>query len=49
MRKNFRHLKRCLKRDLKRLESAFQMTKTRIFMLFSQKTSKKTPNQSGFF
>jgi len=49
MRKNFRHLKPCLKRDLKRLESAFQMTKTRVFMLFFQKASKKNPEPVGVF
>lgn len=49
MRKNFRHLKHCLKRNLQRLKNDFYMTKNTGYLRFALKNRrKKTPNESGF-
>lgn len=49
MRKNFRHLKPCLKRNLKLLENNFYVTKTRVFYGFRRKDLEKKPRASRGF
>ena len=49
MRKNFRHLKHCLKRNLQRFKNNFHMTKTLVFPVSVEKTSKKKPERIGVF
>jgi hypothetical protein len=49
MRKNFRHLKHCLKRNLQRLKNDFYMTRTPVICGFAEKPPKKNPERIGVF
>ncbi len=49
MRKNFRHIKHCLKRSMKSLQFHFSRLKTAVFSAFLQSQGKKNPESIGVF